>query len=353
MSEEKAAQVGVLDHLRGENRSPIDFAHLDLHGFPKLRSLVQAVMPHVFSQLEAQFDHMAMRREGVMPVMYHLAFTSEQMPLRMLSDVECRHRVYLYRSEAEPGVKGSKTRLLESIRFALWGTRRRRLAGSMADEDDQAPLERAAEGEILQVFTRPLAAPGKRDVVDAPEQLAALRVHPYLQEFPTVEWLLRQREAAETSPVKSPPVKSPPVKSSPAKTPPAKSSPANLIRQSEPDDRRHEMVWGLANTDVNQHVNVVEYLMLIENQTTLLLHQAGIDVARYAMSGLNLIVRKPFFPGQVCRVRAALYRRPPSEALGERVRPRFEVYGTVHLLDARGEPEERPALGIRSLGTLL
>jgi hypothetical protein len=65
----------------------------------------------------------------------------------------------------------------------------------------------------------------------------------------------------------------------------------------------------MPNTDINQHVNVQEYIMGGENQLSRMLLGAGLPVERHRISRGRFLFRKPFFPGQEYLIRAKLYRR--------------------------------------------
>ena len=66
-------------------------------------------------------------------------------------------------------------------------------------------------------------------------------------------------------------------------------------------------VWGMPNTDVNQHINVEEYIAHMENHVSRLLHAAGLPLAQHHNHRAQVIFRRPGFPGDVFGVRGRLW----------------------------------------------
>ena len=115
--------------------------------------------------------------------------------------------------------------------------------------------------------------------------------------------------------------------------------------EDSPEIAPAEAVWGLPNTDVNQHVNIAEYIAGMENYQSLLLHAAGLPVVRYRLRRADLLFMKPFFAGEAYRLSARLWRRG-----GETL-----FLGGIHKADGAGRwpaHDARPAVFARLEGRL-
>src|SRR5690606_19085499 len=93
-------------------------------------------------------------------------------------------------------------------------------------DDGTRPAIEAGTAEIVHVLTRPLAPPGERQVTALPEELRRLREHRWERPWPTPESLSVPPEGYERVTL-------------------------------GPAEERAD-VWGLPNTDINQHVNATE-----------------------------------------------------------------------------------------------
>jgi hypothetical protein len=127
------------------------------------------------------------------------------------------------------------------------------------------------------VLTKPVAAANERQVTAMPESLRNLKEHAWDQALPSVEGLSQ--------------------------------APAGYQRVDVGTWAQRSDVWGMPNTDINQHVNVQEYIMGGENQFSRVLRGAGLPLETHRISRAQFLFRKPFFPGQEYLIRAQLFRR--------------------------------------------
>jgi hypothetical protein len=268
----------LLDALTGVSDVSATFDHLDMSYRLRMRAFIGICMPPIFATMNSHFGMMALRAQGIAPIMFFLDFQGGPTPIAFGRKLTVEHRLQLFRSIADadhqPASEGTQRLLLvseSSIRA------RARTLGpeALGFDDGSGPLVEAGTARIMHVITRPVAGPADRQVTEVPPAMSALCEQLWQHPFPSVEGL---------------------------GTPPAG---LDLQRDTE----QSSGVWGLPNTDINQHVNVQEYIMGAENQFSRLLHDAALPVDRHRIRRARLLFRKPFFPGQPYTVRAQLYRR--------------------------------------------
>ena len=314
MSNDRSPAAPPLEVLTGSGQTHASFWELDLHNLLKLKSFVHLGMPHVFRNLNQTFNLFEMRRRGLTPIVYLMDFRSDLVPLAFASDVDTAHeiRLYRYRPTAEAAAGGkARERLLEDIRIDYRGPRSQGSREQLGyDKRKGAPVT-LGSGRVLHVFTRPLGAAGERDVVEVPPEMSFMREHAWEGPYPSIDWLHDL---------------------------PAGAKALQAGRWAE-----YLSVWGLPNTDINQHVNVVEYLMTAENHCTRMLFGAGVDLKAHRMTRLAMIFRKPFFPGDAYAVRGQLYRHGDTTLMN----------ATVHRVTPEGEPDARPSVGMRCEGLVV
>ncbi len=299
--------------LEGGGELPASFWELDMNNQLKLKSFVPLGMPFVFRNLHKTFNLFTMRKRGLVPIVYHMDFRSTLVPVAFGSQVQSRHEVKVCRhtpSEADAAAGKDRERLLEEIRIRFQGRRSMGDKTQLGYDERTGELEQLGTGRIVHVFTKPLAPPAERGVTELPPEMAHMQVHPWSEPYPTIDRLHEH---------------------------PPGFAPCDAGRWA-----RHDAVWGLPNTDINQHVNVVEYLMAGENHFTRMLHGARIDLARHQMTRLALIFRKPFFPGDAYAMQGQLLRENGSTLMT----------ATVHRLERDGGLDEKPAVGIRCEGSI-
>lgn len=300
--------------LTGGGQTQASFWELDLHNLLKLKSFVHLGMPHVFRNLNQTFNLFEMRRRGLAPIVYLMDFRSDLVPLAFASQVDTAHeiRLYRYRPTPEEAAGGkARERLLEDIRIDYRGPRSQGSREQLGYDKRKGPPVKLGSGRVLHVFTRPLGAAGERGVVEVPPEMRIMREHAWEGAYPTLERLHELPAGAED---------------------------IAAGRWNE-----YLSVWGLPNTDINQHVNVVEYLMAAENHFTRMLFGAGLDLRAHRMTRLAMIFRKPFFAGDAYAVRGQLYRHGDAKVMN----------ATVHRVTPEGEPEARPSVGMRCEGVVV
>ena len=295
-----------LDALIGEGKTPTGFEQIDMNFNLRMRAYIGICMPSMFSHLEKRFSMMQLRRDGIAPVLFYVDFRSTNVPLAFARSLLTAHELRLRRSQDQRGGR----LILDSV-TRIRGRRQGGGHGSLGYDPDADELVDAGSAHVLHVLTRPAAAPEQRRVVAVPEPLQGLREHAWEGPLPDPESV---REV-----------------------------PAGFVEVPVGPDCDHEDVWGLPNTDINQHVNVLEYLMGMENQTSRLLHAAALPLASHRISRCRVLFRKPFFPGQRYVLRARLYCKGSQTF----------VSGAFHGLDKAGELDKRAHLTASIEGELV
>jgi hypothetical protein len=291
-----------LNELEVLTEGRVHYAFLDQTYHFKIRAFVDICMPPVFTQLFKSFDMFGLRRRGVSTVMVYCDFETLRAPVAYGRQMDTRCRTRLYRSvEERPGAEGARsaTRLLLSSALSVHarlGTGARDQFGYDAGDSEEIEAGRA---EVLQVITRPLAPPGQRQVAEVPPELQGLRAHEWERPYPTADLL--------------------------------RDVPAGFAAQETGGWQDRVGVWGLPNTDLNQHVTVTEYIEGVEDYATTRLFGAGQPVARHHLRRARVLYRKPFFAGEAYVIKGNLYRRGADTLLlggFHKVAPEGQLDGT-------------------------
>lgn len=307
-----------MDYFSGSGSSRPAFSHIDMKVRLKMRGFIELSIPPMFADLAARFGLRSMWEKGISPILFYLDLNTSPTPLIFGHPVESRHRIALKRHEGRPAAdsaaaaagQGGPPRHLLEMESRLWapahpGGAEGHAAGSK--EGEPAEVGRAL---VLMMLTRLSAPPGRRNLTEPPEELEALRLMPWEGAYPSAA-LLEEVESGFQP-----------------------AGPAEGMEQN--------FIWGLPNTDINQHVNVEEYLIGAENQFTALLHAAGQPLERHRTSRARFFFRKPFFPGQTGRLRGRLWLE------GER-----SLYvGSFQDAGAEAGDNPRPNLAVRLEGVL-
>ncbi|HUJ75507.1 MAG TPA: hypothetical protein VL359_11640, partial [bacterium] len=250
-----------------------------------------------------------LRQAGIVPIMFYLQFENTPSHLVFQSELESDHEILLCRSTSTDPATGKETqRLLLDMRVQLTGRQGSGNPASLGFETGDFPRVPAGRMRGLQVLTRPVAPPGERQVTELPPNANLLQVHPFTEPYPVPEHL--------------------------------QTIPPGYTQMPATEWERSTSVWGLPNTDVNQHVNVHEYIYGGENQVSRLLHAAGLPIDRHLITKAALLFRKPFFPGQVYRMQGPLWTQGA----------RTLVVTTFHLVSRDGSVEPRPSVAVRMEG---
>lgn len=274
----QASADAPLDCLEGKGGGTLGFDELDQDYQLKIRSMIRVCMPPVFSDLERRFDLKALRAGGTIPVMFFLQFETYPQSLAFGGALEVDYRLWLRRSVSPPPPgRGAEPvqRLLFDMDIAVnaeEGAEHRHQFGAAETSGRIVP---AARMRGAHVITRPLAPPDRRQVTEVPAELAGLAEHAWEGPFPTVDMLGHAPEGYTALPAG--------------------------------DWQELRSVWALHNTDINQHVNVQEYITALENHYARQLFAAGLPVARHRIARTDILFRRPSFMGESHAVRGQLY----------------------------------------------
>ena len=267
-----------LDALTGVAEFTPHFDHLDMTYRLRMRAFIGICMPPLFATLNAHVQMMALRKSGIAPISFYLDLTSGAAPLAFSRPLTNEYAIKLYRSitdENNQPARAGTERLASVARSILTGRARTHGPEALGFDDGTGAAVEAGTAEIMHVLTRPTAPPGERQVTTVPEEFRVLKEHRWEKPWPAVANLRVPPEGYE------------------------------LVDAGAWQER--VSVWGLPNTDINQHVNVQEYIMGGENHFTRLLHGAHLPAAAHRIARARLLFRKPFFPGQAYAIRAQLY----------------------------------------------
>ena len=294
-------RMTTLDALTGTGKTPTHFDLLDMTYRIRMRAFVGICMPPIFASLESHLKMMSLRKKGYAPIMFFLDFRSGATPIAFGRALENTHSLKLYRSITDRNNQPARTGT-ERVMFVSDTTIRAKSRShgpeALGFDDGSGAVIEAGSAQILHVITKPVAAPGERQVTEVPEELRALKEHAWDQPLPSVENL--------------------------------GMVPPGYERVDAGSWQERVDVWGMPNTDINQHVNVQEYVTGGENQMSRVLHGAGLPVTKHRIARARLLFRKPFFPGQSYAIRAQLFRR------GQETR----MHAGFHLLED-GQPAAR------------
>lgn len=295
----------------GVEHSRVGFEDVDMRYQLKTRHLIKICLPPVFDALNREFRLKPMREQGIAPIMFDLRFGAEPRPIAVFGKLEAHYEVKLFRSvtpSSEPDAPTLDRLMLEmnvQVRAEAGSGNPHTLGGR-----EHGPMVDCAYMRGLHVLTRPVAPRGQRQVREVPPELARLREHRWPEAYPAPE------NMQETS---------------------------QGFNELDPGAWREQRnVWGLHNTDVNQHVNVHEYVFALENHYSRLLYGAGLPVAGHHIRTAHVLFRKPFFMGQQVAVLGRALRKGRDTAL----------LAGCHHVDAEGSLEPRPAVFARMEGNL-
>ncbi len=293
----------ALDALVGEGKTPTGFEQIDMNFNLRMRAFIGICMPPMFRHMEKRLSMMDLRQQGIAPILFYVDFRSTNAPLAFARSLLTRHEMRLKRSitdaDNRPASAGRERLLLDS-ETRISGRRQAGGRDSLGYHPGADELVDAGSARVLHVLTRPTAPREQRQVIEVPGALSALVEHPHGEALPDVDS----------------------VRAVPANYKAVDSGAAGEFRD----------VWGLPQTDINQHVNVLEYLMGMENQTSRLLDGAGLSLPDHRLTRMQMLFRKPFFPGQRYAIQAGLYRHGDHTL----------VSGGFHGINAQGEVDAQP-----------
>ncbi|HEX9812210.1 MAG TPA: hypothetical protein VGA88_09005 [Burkholderiales bacterium] len=276
MSQESA----VLDAITGGGDTPSQFDHIDMSYRLRIRAYVGICMPPIFMSLNEHLKMMEMRKQGIAFIMFYLDFANGAAPIAFGRTLRTQHTVKLCRGITDANnqpVRSGTERLMVVSDSIISARARSHGHESLGFDDGSGAVVEAGRARILHILTKPMAPPAQRQVTVVPEGMRNLKEHAWDQPLPSIEGLSQ---------------------------PPDGYQRVDVGGWAERSD-----VWGMPNTDINQHVNVQEYIMGGENQFSRVLRGAGLPVERHRISRARLLFRKPFFPSQEYLIRSRLFRR--------------------------------------------
>ncbi len=300
-------ETSLLESLRGTSREKVGFSGLDMKYNLKIRSFLDICMPAAYAHLQRQFKLFSMRDKGIAPVMNYVDLESSAVPIAFGRGLEIDYEVRLHRAGGENGEGAAgggnrAARLQFNLDVKITGFRGSGDSETLGYEPQAGPPVGLGRAQVMQVLTRPAAPPGRRQVTEVPEELKGMKVHPWEGAYPSVEMFERIPEGYEAT------------------------HPAPL-------EQRHG-VWGLANTDINQHVTLTEYIVELENLFSQLVFAAQLPLERHSITREQLLFRKPFFPGDSYGLQGTLW-----------VRDRKTLFrGEIYKLAGEGQFAERPSI---------
>lgn len=274
-------------HLRYEDVA--QDGHLALSTLPHISGAVWRRLLGSSAAAQAGRDH------GIVPILARLAIVIEDVPIHPSRPVEITGR---YQLAHEPDGSGGARRVFLNMWAELAGTRGRVFGGAEGGAGELTPGGRVFSEHV---FTRLFAPPDQRKVTSLPPPMPAVPddVHDF-QPFERILDLPEDAEALE----------------------------GELAADAAP------VVFGLAHTDSNQHVNSLVYPRLFEEAALRRLADLGCDPARRFACAAEIGYRKPCFSGERMDIVLRSYRR------GDRL-------GAVGVFRPAGDPSARPHCFVR------
>ena len=274
-------QEQKLDRVEATFEREVDIGDLDFKRNLKIRAFLGLALAPVFRELLPRLGYVEMGRRGITPAQYFQDFRNHPVLYGYGNRFQGHYAIRLCRSvsDEQRGARGSTQRverLVLETRTTLTGSPATAPPTSLGFEPHLGAPATAAEARVLHVLTRPQGQPGNRWVTDIPDELGFLALHPFGEAFPTIP-LLAELGDGFTEVV---------------------GAAAEL-----------DGIWGVANSDVFQHIHAREYTMAMENGVTLCLAAAQLPLESYVATRARVIFRRPSFVGQRYRLRVKLFRR--------------------------------------------
>jgi hypothetical protein len=253
----------------------VDIGDLDSRRNLKFRSMLGLALAPVFRELLPRLGYAEMGRRGITPGQYLQDFTIYPSPHGFGDRFEGTYRVRLCRSTSDEA-RGRIERIVVETKAVITGSPAVAPSPSLGFEPSLAASTKAGEARVLHILTRPKNDPGERMVTEVPDEIGFLQLHEFAEPFPTIARLATLDEDF------------------------GRLSGASFESGG---------FWGVANSDVFQHVHAREYTMAMENAVTQGLAAAGLPLADYVPVRARTIFRRPSFVGQAYRLRIGMFRR--------------------------------------------
>jgi len=300
-----------VEQLSGSTSRPVTWAELDADYTLKLPALFHPCLDALTAAITDNFDLFGLGRRGIAAITHYVELAATGVPIALGRPLELRYGIRLFRATLPPGPSGApRERLLLDQRIALHSFHRAGGATDLGYDDGSGAPVQAGEFRLLQVFTRPFAPAGQRQVTEVPREFHGLAEHPFPEPPPSLE---RLWAAGEGLPEITPPGVLP-----------------------------MERVWGRGHTDINHHVTVAEYLRLLETAHVALAHGAGLPVAAHRTARVRCLFRRPFYAGECCAVQGRLLRHGTTTVLP----------GGIHRRGPDGALEREPSIAALLEGAL-
>jgi len=300
-------------HLEHRDRFTVETGDLDQTRNFKIRQFVGFALAPVFADMLPHLGYAEMGKRGIAPGQYFQDFQSVHRPAGYGNDIERRIRVGLRRSISEH--RRDPSDALRRVERLIVETRTELIARQALGPPEAAGFEpplgdavTAATGRVFHVLTRPGAPAGERQVGEVPEELAFLAEQPLDDPYPTIEILSVIEDG--------------------------------FVKVDTGGFTAPLGIWGVANSDVFQHVGAREYLYAMESRVIALMAAAGLPLERYYTYRARTIFRQPGFVGERFNLKCQLYRRG-EETL---------AIGGYHKVADDGAIEEKPAIFTRFEG---
>ncbi len=257
----------------------LEIGDLDLKRNLKIRAFLELVLAPVFRDLQPRLKYVEMGRRGITPMQYFQDFRNYPAPFGYGDRLEGRYEIRLCRSVSHErrgsGAEEQRVeRLILETRATLTGRAATAAPPSMGFEPPLGASTIAGTGRVLHVLTRPQNPPGRRWVSEIPEEISFLAVHPFEDPYPTIP-RLAEVEAGF----------------------------------SEIGRAKFAGIWGIANSDVFQHVHAREYTVAMENGIALCMADASLPLDSCLAMRARVIFRRPSFVGQRYALNIRVFRR--------------------------------------------
>lgn len=298
-----------LDAIEGSGSVAVSFEELDMRSMLKIRGFIEICMPPIFEDLNRRHNFFSLRKKGVTPIMFSLDFHAPSIPVAFGRHVTSNHKISVHRSVSENPKSGKPVeRLLLNMESILTGPLGSGDASTLGFEPELGKTVEVGRSQVLQVLTKPLAPPGERQVTEIPEELSHINEQPWDAPYPSTESLHH--------------------------------IPEGFTETDAGTWGEYQSIWGMPNTDINQHVNVREYIINMENHHTRMLFGAGLPVASHRITRGQFLFRKPFFPGEVFTIQGQLFTKGEETV--------FE--GAFYKMTPENTVDTRPSVFVRFEG---
>lgn len=298
------------ESIKSKGESLAGFAFLNMNNHLKLDAFIPISMPPIFDKLEQYCDLEKMRNRGTVPIMSYLDFKSTTQKAAFFHPIYSEGEITLCRSITPQKVGPDKERLLIDVMSDIKVKQDKSVGQNLGSTGQLGDIISVASARVIQVFTNPLAPPGERQVIDVPPEMKVLKEHLLEEPYPTVELL--------------------------------KEIPDDFQEDTSNAHVPSYSVWGLSNTDVNQHVNVNEYIMGFQNHFNRMLFQCEKPLEKHFIHRAQFIFRKPFFPGQCYAIKGEIYFKQGVSSNDEVI-----MLAGFYLTEKDGKLHDRPSVFTR------